>query len=486
MTLRARLLVGTVVVAIVLVAAAIVVTRTTERFLVDRVDEQLAAAIPFAERGLQSALPTGRPPDDADDDGTNPSTLFVGAIDPAGGLVIQATPNLSEEDPPVPDIDPARARAAARSGRPEPFTVGSLSGNDTRYRVLAVAVDGPGDIADVGLVALPLTDVDAAVERLLVVEGIATVLVLTLLGLVTFWVVRLGVRPIRRMTEAAKVIADGDLSHRVPAARDGTEAADLGAAFNVMLGRIEGAFARQAEAEARLRQFVTDASHELRTPVTTISGYAQLYRDGGLDDPGELTNAMRRTGQEATRMAGLIDAMLLLARLDQGQPLEQRPVDLGVVARDAADDARAVEPDRPVSVVAADGVIVQADEDRLRQVVSNLVRNALAHTRAPTPLHLRVERAGDQAVLVVRDEGPGMDADAAAHAFERFYRADPGRSRDRGGSGLGLAIVRSIVEAHGGRVTLDAAPGTGTTVCVELPLAAPALSANTQPAPDPL
>ena len=215
---------------------------------------------------------------------------------------------------------------------------------------------------------------------------------------------------------------------------------------------------------------MSDASHELRTPVTTIRGYAELYRGGGLRDGDALEQAMRRTEQEAMRMGSLIDDLLLLARLDEGRPLSRAPVDLGVLVVDAAADARAVAPDRPIRAEPAADVVVEGDEDRLRQVLANLVNNALVHTPAGTEVVLRAHRDGDGvAVVEVADAGPGMSPEDAANAFERFYRADGSRSRASGGSGLGLSIVQAIVEAHAGRVALSSNPGQGTTVRVELP-----------------
>jgi two-component system OmpR family sensor kinase len=256
----------------------------------------------------------------------------------------------------------------------------------------------------------------------------------------------------------------------VPDVVPGTEAGELGAALNTMLGRIEGAFAEQARVEARLRQFVADASHELRTPVTTIRGYAELHRAGGLEDPAELASAMQRTEQEAVRMGALVEDLLLLARLDQGRPLRRDPVALDALVRDAVADARAVAPDRAIRA-GGEPVVVVGDGDRLRQVVANLVGNALVHTPPTAAVEVRAAREDGRAVLEVRDDGPGMSEEAAARAFERFYRADASRSRHRGGAGLGLAIVRATVDAHGGTVSLRSSPDRGTTVRVELPLA---------------
>ena len=220
-----------------------------------------------------------------------------------------------------------------------------------------------------------------------------------------------------------------------------------------------------------MRRFVADASHELRTPVTTIRGYAELYRIGGLDDPGELNEAMRRTEQEAVRMARLVEDLLTLAKLDQGRVLEQKPVDLTRLVADAARDAAVVAPTRTISTELDGPVVVSGDEDRLRQVIANVVGNALVHTPAATPIELRVTGSGQSARIAVIDHGPGMTPEDAARVTQRFYRADPARTRDRGGSGLGMSIADAAVNAHGGEIAVDSAVGRGTTVTVTLPLA---------------
>jgi two-component system OmpR family sensor kinase len=231
--------------------------------------------------------------------------------------------------------------------------------------------------------------------------------------------------------------------------------------------------------EEQLRRFVGDASHELRTPLTSVRGYAELYQRGALGDAADLDDAMRRILQESDRMAVLVDDLLLLARLDQGRPLDERSVDLAAVLDDVAADARAVSPQRPVTVDVPRPLMVLGDEHRLRQVVAGLVANALVHTDAPVHLRGWADPGGGVGASV-SDDGPGMDARTAEHAFDRFFRGDPARSRHTGGSGLGLAIARSVVEAHGGRIDLRSAPGQGCTVELHLPAASspePAASA---------
>jgi two-component system OmpR family sensor kinase len=451
MSLRTRLLAGMAVVAIVLVGAAVVITNTTRTSLIDRIDAQLATA----HTGPIGGPDGGRP-------GGFPNTFYAGTVDANGKVTTSLVPNVGAARP-LPKI-PAKTALALETAT-HPVTVGSVSGSD-QWRVV------PAQTSDhtPAVLALSLHDVSTSTSRIERVEIVVTVLILAILALVTFFVLRLGLRPIRKMTETATAIAGGDLSHRVPEVAPHTEAGELGTALNTMMTKIEDAFEERTASEARLRQFIADASHELRTPVTTIRGYAELYRGGGLNDPDDLAQAMRRTEQESIRMGSLVEDLLLLARLDQGRKLEAGVVDLGVLAVDAVSDARAVDPTRAITASVAEGVRVEGDEGRLRQVVANLVGNALVHTPEGTPIEVRVARAGSDAVLEVRDHGPGMPAPVAARAFERFFRADPARSRHAGGSGLGLAIVKAIVKAHHGTVGIESGDGAGTTVRVALPL----------------
>jgi len=283
-------------------------------------------------------------------------------------------------------------------------------------------------------------------------------------------------------------IAAGDLSQRVPEGDERTEVGRLTIALNGMLSRIERAFRAQEASEAqargsenRMRRFVADASHELRTPLTSIRGFAELYRQGAVGSPQVTRRLMERIEAEGARMGVLVEDLLLLARLDQQRPLSITPVDLAEIAGDAVHDARAVQPSRPIALhldEALDEVpVVLGDEGRLRQVLGNLVTNALTHT--PEDVRVTLTVAQDPAdpeflLLRVADQGPGMDPADAGHAFERFFRVDTSRTRAAGGTGLGLAIVASLVAAHGGTVELTTAPGQGATFTVRLPRSGPA------------
>jgi len=248
-----------------------------------------------------------------------------------------------------------------------------------------------------------------------------------------------------------------------------------------MLDQIQSAFESQRAAlvakersEAQLRQFVADASHELRTPLTTVRGYSELYRAGGLSEDASLEQAMARIGTESRRMSALVDDLLLLARLDQGRPLRRDPVALTDLVNDALNDARAVEPERPLRAEVQPDVVVQGDEDRLRQVIGNLFTNVRVHTPADTPIDVSLSARDGVSELQVADHGPGVDADHVEHIFDRFYRVDTARTRDRGGSGLGLSIAASVALAHGGSIAYSETPGGGATFTLTLPRTTPA------------
>jgi two-component system OmpR family sensor kinase len=319
--------------------------------------------------------------------------------------------------------------------------------------------------------AAPLSGVEDTIAHVVRAVALAALGTLGLAALVSWGLIRAGLRPIDRMIDTAAAIAGGDLSRRVPGADPHTELGQLGTALNEMLGQIERSTAARVASEERMRRFVADAAHELRTPLTSLQGNAELYHQGALATPEDISRAMSRIESSAGRMGRLVEDLLLLARLDQQRTLEREPVDLVALAREAAADFGAVAPDRPFEQQLDGETVVLGDRIRLRQMIDNLLSNAWTHTPTATPVRLAVRRHGQDAELVVADEGPGIPPEAQERVFERFWRADPGRTRKRGGTGLGLAIVSSIVAAHGGTVDLASTPGRGTTFTVHLPLA---------------
>ena len=346
------------------------------------------------------------------------------------------------------------------------FTAPAQSGGG-RYRVRASSIrTAPASCSS----SPPLLhDVDATLHRLFLIELFVTLAVLAGLVALALWVVRIGLRPLVAIERTAAAIGAGDLSQRVERAEPNTEIGRLGLALNAMLGQIESAFRAREASEARLRRFVADASHELRTPLAAVRAYAELFRRGASSRPDDLERAMSGIGRESERMSLLVDDLLLLARLDEGRPLEQEHVALDEVVAEAVETAHTVDPERPIDLEAMPAVVL-GDRDRLRQVVDNLLSNVRSHTPADAPVHVRVSRIGANAVLEVEDSGPGLGDEEAEHVFERFHRGDPSRARSSGGVGLGLSIVAAVAKAHGGTASARSKPGEGSTFVVTLPL----------------
>ncbi len=346
------------------------------------------------------------------------------------------------------------------------FTASGKNSDDGEYRVYA-ARDPRGD--GITVVAVPLGDVNTRLNRLLLVESLVILAVLIMLGSVAWAVVRVGLLPLDRMGHTAGAIAGGDLSHRVESTDPRTEVGRLGLALNAMLDRLEQAFRQRQASEDRLRRFLADASHELRTPLSSIRGYAELFRMGAARDPAEVAKAMQRIENEAARMGVLVEDLLTLARLDEIAEAPHTEVDLAALAGDAVSDARATAPDREIGLEVGPHSPVLGDAHQLRQVLANLMRNALVHTPPGSGIEVAVADSDGHVRLEVRDHGPGLPSAEADELFERFWRAEGGRERGRAGAGLGLAIVAAIVDAHGGRVAAANAPGGGAVFTVDLP-----------------
>ncbi|WP_426594338.1 sensor histidine kinase [Cellulomonas sp. McL0617] len=403
-------------------------------------------------------------------DSLTPSDYYVRVQDAQGTTLGGSLSRSAAVRYGIPEVPDLTARQASARGT-EPFTVGS-SGAGSPWRVVAYPLTNGGSI----VVALPMGDIHKTVQHMSIVLLISGIGILLLGAAAGTWAVRRSLKPLREIEVTAATIAAGDLSRRVPASDEHTEVGRLSAALNGMLAQIEHAFGVRTASEARMRRFVADASHELRTPLATIRGYGELYRMGALTTSDQVDDTMRRIESSATRMGALVEDLLALARMDDGRPMRLAPVDLTVLAADAVSDLHALDPSRPVRLEPlragepAGVCEVLGEESRLRQVLANLVGNAVTHTPPGTAVEIAVGLDGSSGVIEVRDHGPGIDPEHAARVFERFYRVDASRGRDSGGAGLGMAIVAAIVDAHHGSVSLAQTPGGGTTVRVTVPV----------------
>jgi two-component system, OmpR family, sensor kinase len=463
-SLRGRLLIGVISLVIVgLLVSDVATYLALQNFLLGRIDTQLSNGRDAAVSVLGGPGP-GRGPGDQFPIGT------IVELTASDGTLL--TPPLRYDFPSstskaLPELPHSLPNAGV-----DKLTYVTLegSGGVSQYRAAIWSEDSfQGNFV---VLAIPMTDVPSTLNALLLLEGAISVVLIIATAIVALLIIRIGLRPLQRMGAVAQQIAAGDLSRRVEPATSKTEIGRLGLALNIMLSQIEAAFAERTASENRLRRFIADASHELRTPLTSIRGYSEMLRRGAAKSPTDSELARRRIEEEAVRMSTLVDDMLLIARLDQGRPLDTKPVDLQAIARDTAADARAVAPQRDIKVDAPDPVVVTGDDTRLRQVMANLVRNALVHTPARTPIEIALSRDDGVARMVVADHGPGLTPDEVNRIFEPFFRADPSRSRDSGGAGLGLSIVSAVVSAHGGRIKVHATDGGGATFEVELPLPA--------------
>ena len=474
-SLRARVLASVLLLAAAgMIAVGAVTYAEQSSFLESRADQQARAAVDPLSQLLDAAgfKPGGLPPVAGLDDRAfggpgghsgqvNLPPGTYGQRRDAQGHVLghRQIGYPSEAVPPAPKLPSVLTPGTLR-------TVGSVGSSGLRYRVYTR--QDPED-SGVTIAAVPLREVDSTLHRLLLVEALVIAGVLLALGLSAWFVVRLGLRPLSRIEVTAGQIAAGDLSRRVSPATPKTEVGRLGLALNAMLERLEHAFAARAASEERLRQFLADASHELRTPLASIRGYAELFRMGATGGPEGTATAMRRIEEEAARMGVLVEDLLTLARLDERPVRDHAPVDLVGLAHDAVQDARARAPERRVELHADGQAVVGGDALQLRQILTNLLGNALVHTPPGTPVEVGVLATDKEVRLSVADHGPGIPPDAREHLFERFWRREGGRERGRAGAGLGLAIVHALVTAHHGRISVGETPGGGAEFLVVLP-----------------
>jgi two-component system OmpR family sensor kinase len=400
-----------------------------------------------------------RPPANATDPRVR-ATAHI-AFTAEGAVIVQEAAGPPSDPMPLPSLT-AGDVAELRDGKS--LTVDAVDGS-LRYLVMgATTSDGRLETE-----AAPLADTDATISTLIHRLLLGAVITMLLATVAVVLVLRHGLQPLRKLIDTADAVADGEREQRIPTDEGPTEIRHLSGALDRMLQQQRASLTEREQSEARLRRFVSDASHELQTPITSVLGWTQLQRRGALDADGGAA-AMARIESEARRMAGLVEDLLLLARLDEHRPVQMLPTDLSAIAHDAVTDAQAVEPTRPLHLDAPTPVMVRGDAARLRQVTDNLLRNVRVHTPAGSPATVTVAVADGRAELTVRDSGPGIDPQHLATVFDRFWRGDHSRTRATGGAGLGLAIVAALVESHKGTVSAANVPNAGAQLTVSLPL----------------
>jgi len=487
MSLRARLVAATSLVALIaLVIAGVATYNAFASSQLRQIDDSLQRAHEPVEQAVNANDPNLKQAIQLAAPGS-----FVAVQDTDGDTVVTVParePGHPELMADLGDFDdvtwPANRQPGDHDIAVYRTVTAASGGTELRVRVSRLS-DG-----SILIVGQSLQDAIESRHRLIVIELIVAAAALLIAGAVGWILVRIGLRPLRRVEQTALLIADaGDLDHEVPGEGRATEVGRLASALNTMLGRIRGAFeerdaneAALRSSEERMRRFVADVSHELRTPLAAVKAYTELFDRGLRNHPDDLERALRGIDIEAARMQELVEELLLLARLDEGRPLSRAKVDLNEVVVEAITAARAVSPDRPISLKVSDVVTIAGDASRLRQVIDNLLANVRTHTPPGTTTKIELRTEGPRVVMTISDNGPGMTAEQAGRVFERFYRADPSRSRTSGGAGLGMAIVHGLVTAHEGTIRLDTSPGNGLRVIISLPIIQPV---NDEPASSP-
>jgi two-component system OmpR family sensor kinase len=464
-SLRVRVMaVAALLVTITSVVMGALGTTLLHGYLLSRADQQLRDFAMVASRNLSASGRPLRPPPAGQP--SQPFRFLIEVISAQGRVSVVETP---------PDAASPQITAARLKGPEEPFTVPATGAPGHSWRVLVRALPGGRH----AVVAYSLDDLNSTVTRLEIADAVAGAVAIVLLAGVGFPLVRVSLSPLARIGDTAAAIAAGDLSRRIDHPPHNTEVGRLAESLNAMLARIEAAYrareegeARALDSEDRMRRFVADASHELRTPLTSVRGLAEFsLQQGTQASPAELLRRMTLIHTEATRMGRLVEDLLMLAQFDLDRPLDRRPIDLSSIAAQAVLAARLIQADRPIRLHADAPVIVDGDAERLRQVLDNLIGNALQHTPRGSAVTVSVQDQAGQAQLTVADHGPGMTSDQASHVFERFYRTDRARARAQGGTGLGLSIAATLTAAHAGTITVDTQPGRGAAFTVRLPLA---------------
>jgi signal transduction histidine kinase len=465
-SLRTRVMAAAaLLVALTSLVTAVLGTSLLRSYLLSRSDAQLRDFAKVASRIVERQQL--QPGDSSSRSQALPTQFLVEVIGSGGKISVAGGP--------LGATDGLRLSAAQLSDTATPFIASSAGAPGGSWRVLVQRLSSGGHL----VIAYSLGGLDSTVARLELADALAGAVAVVLLAGIGLPLVRASLAPLARIEATAAAIAGGDLSRRIDHPSGNTEVGRLAEALDVMLVNIETAYLARADGEARalgseerMRQFAADASHELRTPLTSVRGLAEYgLQQSDAASREELLRLMALIARETGRMSRLVADLLLLARYDAGRPLDRRPVDLASLAAEAVTRGRIVDPGRPITLAATDPVIVDADEERLRQIIDNLIGNALQHTLPGSPVTVTVAGGSGRGQLTVADRGPGMTPEQASRVFERFYRTDGARTRTRGGAGLGLAIAASLAAAHGGEITVDTAPGRGAAFHLRLPQA---------------
>ena len=479
-SLRSRLTLGVVILtAIGFFSASLVTQSLLKNYLTKEVDNQLKIITDgtferIQQSGIAHEVHEGRHGDDGGrpiDKGLGtplnriPTSASLTLLDARGTVIGGIGGDLNAA--PISNYLTGLLPAEVASHGEKPFTI-DAPGAD--FRVIARAL--PNNAGTV-VAAQSLRDLNRTTSRLGYLFVLIGLALLLLIALAARTVIKVSLRPLEDAEQTAEEIAAGNLSARMPDANPSTEVGRLVTSLNAMLARIEDAFSVRTESENKLRRFVADASHELRTPITAIRGFSELHRQGAVTGEKETTELIGRIENESKRMGSLVEDLLLLARLDQAREMESKPVDINKVVEDAVISARAAGPDHPVTLNTSDSeIFTLGDEVRIHQVVANLLANARAHTPAGTPITVSVKSTDAGVEISVADKGPGLSEQDQKKIFERFYRADSSRSRTGpDGSGLGLSIVDAVMRAHGGSVSVESTPGEGATFTLLFPRA---------------
>ena len=478
-SLRSRLTIGIVLLTAIGFAAAFYGTASAlNGYLVGQIDNELKSVVGGTAMRLDRGAVIQQDNDDLNEEehrgrrGANatpqplqriPTTLSVTLLSADGVIKGELGGDLTTSQ--ITDYLDEFDNATALKTESEPFTI-KAKGPD--FRAIAVVLPTTGDTL---VVAQSLQAVERTKHQLIVLFLIVGLIVLLMIAVAARYVIQIGMRPLENVEKTAEQIASGDLSARLPDAKPTTEVGRLVGSLNTMLSRIEESFAARSESEGRLRRFVADASHELRTPLTAIRGFAELHRQGAVAGESDTKELIARIERESLRMSALVEDLLVLARMDQGPKMEIKPVNLSEVVTDAVESARAAGPGHLITLDAGQEIYALGDENRIHQVVANLLANARIHTPVGTQIKVSIKNSEKEIQVIVSDNGPGLSDENREKIFERFYRVDPSRQRTGvEGSGLGLSIVDAVMRSHGGHVSVDSKVGEGSTFTLHFPL----------------